>query len=389
MLKILAITLCLFAITGVADLAVEHQALDAQRRQKNNSGGQNARKRPARNRRIEKREDREAEKEKKRAETEKQREDWRKERETPDGSSKKDGAAKETTPEWWMQRASTWMSAADQDMPILLAFISEDQSADAKFWVDKESAALSRSSVIFVMCIDGQEQVTAAEKSAKPERKRKNERRDEGENADDDSEDAADSESAKGPSYVKTDSLDEEWSEEDKKLQDACKESSFAPASGLWYANLREAYEVEENNTFLLVDPFGNVIKSYSAKPSAAKLEREIESHVKAAAKIEDQLGELIDDALKAEEEGKRKDLLEALSAIFELKLAGNPFTMTAAEIYFDLLADANKELEAARTNQDKDAIKALQRAFAGTDFDKNFEEAKGDEKPDESEKKD
>jgi|GEM_PF-2803037 len=414
MTKALFIALCLFALTSVVDYSIEANAVDAQRGGAgrggrggaggagrgnwggNGGGAKGADKDPRKAGNRGGRGNPWGGDDAKKADWEKRREEYKKKY-----GDKRGGVDIDTIPEWRMQRASTWMDALDNNMPVLLGFVDIDQALDAKLWVDKEIADMSRSEVLFVMCIEDHLQVgmeeegkskgpvtgDGADDEAEDAEKDDATKKDDDADADEDDGEEAEGEKAKKemPDFFGSDEVAKDWTDADKRYHKEAKESRVVPASGFWYANMREFYEVKRNKTFVLCDPFGRELKRWTSTPSKKSIDSELEEYDEEMVETEAELQKHLDEAIKAQESGKERDMIEAWLEIFEIGVPGHPITIEASDMYFEALDDALYELELAREKNDEQAIKTLKKAWKGTDLDAEFEEKKEEADADKS----
>lgn len=145
---------------------------------------------------------------------------------------------------------------------------------------------------------------------------------------------------------------------------------SVIPVSPLQSNNLWKAYGVEEADTFVVADRYGN--KVATEKTGALK------DHVLGASKyfrgIRKDIRKL-NEAAEAAVEGKDvKTAIAKLHEAFALDVVGYKECVESEELYRKLMGEASKQLETC--DGDAEKLKAMAEVYAGSDVEKDINAA-------------
>lgn len=144
---------------------------------------------------------------------------------------------------------------------------------------------------------------------------------------------------------------------------------SRVPASRLDSGDLWRAYGVDEADTFVVADRYGNamtVTRECALKDKVTDVSKHFRAKRKELRKLTREADKLADDDLPG--------AIAKLHEGFELGLVGYKEAEAAGELYTKLMDAARKEVTAA--GEDLDALRELSETYAGSDIAKEIDAA-------------
>jgi len=143
---------------------------------------------------------------------------------------------------------------------------------------------------------------------------------------------------------------------------------SILPPDRLAAADLWASYGIEEADTFVVADRYGN---PYFTGKETALLEKlnGVNKHFRGVRK---ELRKSLADAKQARDDGKVSDALTSLKENFKHGLVGYSESDDAVKLYNELISNGREKLKGADAN----ALKDLAKTYAGTDLEPEIESA-------------
>lgn len=195
--------------------------------------------------------------------------------------------------------------------------------------------------------------------------------------ADDESE-KFDSEFAKAYEHLSYMRVDKAESDDDEESSDEADEDeviSPVPVNKLSADDLWSAYEVDDAGTYLLTDWYGNVVETYSSKPSKGVIALAKALGEKREKAIEGMVKDL-EDAQEEFDEGNTKRALKSLFKVFDEELAGFEPTEDAATLYAKIIEQGQAELDRYKAASDESSLKEMARTFRKTELESSIDAA-------------
>ena len=143
---------------------------------------------------------------------------------------------------------------------------------------------------------------------------------------------------------------------------------SILPPDRLAAADLWASYGIEEADTFVVADRYGN---PYFTGKEAALLEKlnEVNKHFRGVRK---ELRKSLADAKQARDDGKVGEALTSLKEGFKHGLVGYSESDDAVKLYNELISNGREKLKGADAN----ALSEMAKTYAGTDLESEIETA-------------
>ena len=143
---------------------------------------------------------------------------------------------------------------------------------------------------------------------------------------------------------------------------------TILPPERLAAANLWEAYCIEEADTFVIADRYGNPYFTGKETELLGKL-GEVNKHFRG---IRKELKKQVEAAKDARDEGNVAEALKTLKEGFEHKLTGYREATAAAKLYDELIESGRAQMKEA----DAKTLAELSKTYKGTELEPEIEKA-------------